>query len=88
MRTVIKCDFCSETKDIYDAAEMLSHEQGCHFNPETRGCYTCGHYKDMGRVSTGEFPTCNIGEDAGFVLWESISCELHESKIDRREEND
>lgn len=40
-----ECDFCSHTS--LSKFEVEDHEKNCIYNPLTRHCYTCGHFKDI-----------------------------------------
>jgi len=39
MKRVWKCDFCSSTSE--DKIDIITHEEGCSWNPINRTCYTC-----------------------------------------------
>ena len=60
MKIVLKCDFCSETKETDQSELMETHEKECFANPEIKDCFTCehnntDHYDSM--------TTCNLKID-------------------------
>lgn len=86
------CDFCKK----YSKSEqfMKQHEKTCCFNPITKSCATCIHFKqkqyktktDFGQECIGEIPVCDedvaIAEltDKGKKLSLKTKCPLWEDE--------
>lgn len=58
MKTVFKCDYCSQTKD--EAGDMSAHEDECQSNPDKKSCYTCKNHIDEGAPISGPMYTCAV----------------------------
>lgn len=78
MKTVLKCDFCSEIMDVNKTVEMMIHEAGCSFNPANKVCWTCKHYEDHGYYGNS-VPACAKKLDTFEIMDDDIPCDSHET---------
>lgn len=67
MKTVLQCDFCSETLPLGEKGDMVLHEKGCSFSPANRKCYSCKH-ADHFPYDTDPSGKCNAGQQS--ILWD------------------